>query len=256
MVGVRNKQKMEGLIRDLSVVANIQIAHLDLEEADDLLARDVSCAFNIFGGVDVLVNCAGMGFRGRIEDTTSETDRRIMQVDYFGQVIVVKTLLKLWKSSGAVRGDIIQISSVQAFFGLGDRGPYSAAKHAMTGFIDTLRVETDSYPSNSYFRVINALPGYIATNHSTNALVADGSTYNKSDPSTIGGYDPHYVASEILMRASQGDREIIIAPMKVKILIILRSLSPSLCFRLIRNMFLKKRENLVSTLIRWLFNVS
>jgi dehydrogenase/reductase SDR family protein 7B len=256
VAGVRNTAKMNEICKSINRAGNIRVCHIDLENSDDVLRRDVEDAFQVFDGIDIVVNCAGVGFRGSVTDTTSETHRRIMQVDYFAQTVLTKTVLNLWETSGSLRGDIIQISSVQAFFGLGGRAPYSAAKHAMIGFIDSLRAEIDSYPRESCFRVMNVLPGYIATNHSTNALVGDGSTYEKSDPTTADGYQPSYVASELLLRASRGEREIIIAPFKVRLLITFRALAPSLCFRLIRNMYLGRRESLFSTIFGWLFNRS
>ena len=256
IAAVRNKSKMDGIISSLSTAEGVElyVAHLDLDQTDAVITHCISSAFRVFGGIDIVINCAGMGFRGLVKETVLETDRRILQVDYFAQVLIIKAIQRLWLESGASTGDIVQISSVQGFFGLGDRAPYSAAKHAISGFIDSLRVEIDSYPSRSSFRVINVCPGHIATSHSVNALTGDGSTYCHSDPSTDEGYDPAYVALELLVRASKGEREIVIAPSKVHALIYLRILAPSLCFRLTRNLFRQTRESILKTIMKWVLN--
>ena len=251
----RNPESLKDAIATIRPVASINVAAIDLEWSDGEIAKAVSTYFTIFSGIDVLINCAGMGFRGRVTDTLLETDRRLMQVDYFGQIAVIKTLIGKWKELGTDKGHIIQISSVQGFFGLGERAPYSAAKHAMVGFVDSLRVELDSHPEHSNYRVTHVCPGHIATNHSLNAIMGDGSRYNIKDANMAEGYEPSKVAKELLSRCSIGEREIIIAPMKVKTVMVLRALAPLLCFRLLRNAFVGKRESFLKSITKWLLNL-
>jgi dehydrogenase/reductase SDR family protein 7B len=247
----RNEDDLKRRINESNRVASIDVVHLDLESTDEEIDAAMLQCYKKFDGIDTVINCAGMGFRGKIDETTLETDRRLMQVDYFGQVAVIKGVIRLWNKHAVRRGDIIQVSSVQGFLGLGERAPYSAAKHAMGGFIDSLRVEMDSYPGPSDRKVIHVCPGHIATNHSINAIVGNGSKYNQADSTTSEGYNPDFVAEELLKRASVGEREIIIAPAKVRLLLKVRSVAPLLCFRLLRNTWLGKRENFVISIVKW-----
>lgn len=253
---VRNIDKLKTIVASWpNHVATISYQTIDLASSDDEIAIAVSRAFSVESRIDVLLNCAGIGFRGLITDTLTNVDRQVMQVDYFGQIAVIKSLIKLWKSANCSCGDIIQISSVQAFFGLGERAPYSAAKHALCGYIDSLRVELDSFPSDSSLKVIHVCPGYIRTGHSLNSITADGKSYNKQDLSTTDGYDPSYVANELLIRASRGEREIIIAPLKIKLLICLRGVLQSLVFRLLKLRLTGARESFLKTVAKWTFGL-
>ena len=253
----RSVEKMQCLFNLLqSASVNIECRFLDLEGSDDKIATDISNAISAFGTVDVLINCAGMGFRGRIEDTNMLIDRKIMQVDYFGQIAVIKGVISRWRLEGRRQGQIIQVSSVQGYFGITERAPYSSAKHALIGFIDSLRVEISEYPANDNFRITLVSPGYIATNHSINALTASGSTCNTQDEYSINGFPPAYVANEMLLQAAIGKTEIIIADSKVKLLIILRALCPALCFRILRNRYSGRKESLIISIIKCFFGLT
>jgi dehydrogenase/reductase SDR family protein 7B len=230
----------------------ISISALDLEWSDSKISETIQNAFRFHGALDILINCAGVGFRGLVVETTSEVDRKVMQVDYFGQISVVKGVLTANQAEGFHQCHIIQISSVQGYFGLGERAPYSAAKHALVGWIDSLRSEVDSLDHRSKCVVTLVSPGYIATNHSCNALTGDGTSYAQNDETTVGGWSPQHVASRTLLDAALGKREIILADVKVKFLLLIRSLFPELCFRLIRNRFQKSRQSNLSCIVRWL----
>jgi dehydrogenase/reductase SDR family protein 7B len=251
----RNVAGLGKIFKECDLPESTPVVGLDLEKTDEEIQDSLEAAFKVHGGIDILINCAGLGFRGRVSETLSLVDHRMMQVDYFGQIALIKGLLKLWNVHDARCGDIVQISSVQGLFGLGDRAPYSAAKHALVGFIDSLRVEVDLYPMRSPFRIFHICPGYIATNHSVNAITGDGSVYRQRDSATVDGYDPAFVATEALCAIARGDREVIIAPFKVLLLIKLRHLAPSLSFRLLRNVYLGRRENIFSSIMKWLFGI-
>jgi energy-converting hydrogenase Eha subunit E len=127
----------------LSLVQTLLRVPMDLEWSDSKIYDTIHAAYRCHGPVDILINSAGVGFRGLVAETISEVDRRVMQVDYFGQVSVVKSFLSANREKGSSRCHIIQISSVQGYFGLAERAPYAAAKHALVGFIDSLRSEVD-----------------------------------------------------------------------------------------------------------------
>ena len=248
----RSVAKIQKRMGELSY-GNVTCASLDLEHDDERIQADVNRIIGPEGKVDILINCAGMGFRGVVLETSMPVHRRVFQVDYFGQVAVIKAVLSSW-SRGAYTGHIIQVSSVQGYFGLGERAPYSAAKHALVGFIDSLRTECDSYPEAGGNRVTLVCPGYINTNHGANALTSDGSAYQRTDEATVSGYSPEYVADQLLFRSARGEREIVIADAKVRILIKLRSLCSGLCFRMLRIRLTGKKQSFFKTVLHWLFS--
>merc|ERR1712178_679148 len=87
-----------------------------------------------------------------------------MTIDYFSGAALTKALLPY--ELHARRGHVVQISSVQGFYGLPGRSAYSAAKHAAVGFYDSLRAEL----VDKGVAVTVVCPGYIRTEHSKNAV--------------------------------------------------------------------------------------
>jgi short-subunit dehydrogenase len=92
-----------------------------------------------FGGVDVLVNDAGMGMLARFEDVTDlSLYERLMRVNYLGSVYPTFYALPHLKKS---RGQIVAVSSLAGLNGVPMRTAYAATKHAQVGFFDSLRIE-------------------------------------------------------------------------------------------------------------------
>merc|ERR1719211_151793 len=99
-------------------------------------------------------------------------------------------------SSGTSRKHIINVSSLQGCLALPERSAYSASKHALQAFSDSLRAEMRSSSQNVHVMVVN--PGYVRTNLSLNARTGDGSLHNKMDENTAKGM--HHVIFIYLRR--------------------------------------------------------
>lgn len=121
------------------------------------------------------------------------------------------------------------VNSVQGKIGLGLRTSYSASKHALTGYFDSLRAElsVEGIPVTAIF------PGYIKTNLSLNALTGQGQKYAKMDETTAKGLDPHVLAGRVLRAAAVGKAEVVAAPLDAKAAILFRNLFPGLVFRIL-----------------------
>jgi short-subunit dehydrogenase len=109
------------------------------------VADEASCralverAVRDFGGIDVLVNNAGMGMLARFEDVTDLSPyERLMRVNYLGSVYPTFYALPHLRRS---RGQIVAVSSLAGLSGVPMRTAYAATKHAQIGFFDSLRVE-------------------------------------------------------------------------------------------------------------------
>jgi short-subunit dehydrogenase len=109
------------------------------------VAEEAACralverAVDRFGGVDVLVNNAGMGMLARFEDVTDlSLYERLMRVNYLGSVYPTFYALPHLRKS---RGQVVAVSSLAGLSGVPMRTAYAATKHAQVGFFDSLRVE-------------------------------------------------------------------------------------------------------------------
>jgi NAD(P)-dependent dehydrogenase (short-subunit alcohol dehydrogenase family) len=101
----------------------------------------VKAAVDAFGRLDVLVNNAGYGDIGSIEDTSLEDFRAQIETNLFGTIILTKAALPLMRAQGA--GHIIQYASVAGRFGPPGRAAYAAAKWGVEGFSEVLAKEVD-----------------------------------------------------------------------------------------------------------------
>ncbi len=91
-----------------------------------------------FGGLDVLVNNAGMSMRGMFEQTSLELFRTVMDINFTGAVSMTRMALPQLLQS---KGSVVFVSSLSGLRGLPGIAPYSAAKMALTGFSQALRCE-------------------------------------------------------------------------------------------------------------------
>jgi NAD(P)-dependent dehydrogenase (short-subunit alcohol dehydrogenase family) len=116
----------------------IRTAKLDVTSEADAQAA-ISLAAKSFGGVDVLVNNAGYGDLGSVEDTGLESFRQQIEVNLMGTIIVTKAAIPLLRQQR--RGHIVQLSSVGGRIGVPGRAAYSASKWGIEGFSESLARE-------------------------------------------------------------------------------------------------------------------
>ncbi len=126
-----------------------------------------------FGGIDVLINNAGISMRALFADLELDVLKKLMDVNFWGTVYCTKHALPyLLKSKGSVVG----VSSIAGLKGLPARTGYSASKFAMNGFMETLRIEN----LKTGLHVLMAFPGFTTSNIRNTALSADGSMQGES----------------------------------------------------------------------------
>lgn len=136
----------------------------DRAQCEALVARTVTA----FDRLDVLVNNAGQGFWGRAEDVRDYTVfERMLRTNYLS--VVWMTLAAL-PHLAAVRGRILTVGSLSGKLGVPMRSAYAASKHAMTGFLDTLRIEV----ADSGVSVTTIHPGFVTTGSQARNLGTDG----------------------------------------------------------------------------------
>jgi NAD(P)-dependent dehydrogenase (short-subunit alcohol dehydrogenase family) len=92
-----------------------------------------------FGGIDTWVNNAGISVYARFEEIPADEFRRVVEVDFFGQVYGCRTAVPILAQEG--RGAVICVGSVASARGIPLQSPYCASKHAIKGLVESLRVE-------------------------------------------------------------------------------------------------------------------
>ena len=158
------------------------------------------------GGMpDILINNSGISQRSAALETQIETDRRIMEVNYFGAVTLTKLVAPYLVQKGS--GMIVNISSLSGKFGWKLRSSYAASKFALLGFFESLRAELEG----SGVEVLNVIPGRIRTEIAQHAVLGDGSAYAKSDRGQETGIPVEVCAGKIVRAMKKKKKEIVIA---------------------------------------------
>ena len=136
--------------------AGIQVLPLDVTDEASMVAC-INTIVEREGSVDILVNNAGYGSYGAIEDVPVDEARRQFEVNLFGLARITQLVLPGMRQNGY--GKIVNISSMGGKIYTPFGGWYHATKHALEGFSDCLRIETQPFGID----VIIIEPGGIAT---------------------------------------------------------------------------------------------
>lgn len=179
-----------------------------------------------FGPVHLLINNAGISQRSTVLDTPVDLLRRIMEIDFFSYVVLTKAVLPSMIAAGG--GYVAATSSISGLFGFAQRSGYAAAKHAVQGFFETLRIE--ALPHNVAVTV--AYPGRVATNISLHAVEANGREHGVMDPGQAGGISPDKCARRYLRAIKRRKANVLIGGGELAIVYI-RRFFPRIFFRIV-----------------------
>ncbi|HTV92728.1 MAG TPA: SDR family NAD(P)-dependent oxidoreductase [Verrucomicrobiae bacterium] len=157
------------------------------------------------GPIDVLVNNAGVSQRSLARDTTMETYRFLMEVDFFAPVALTQAIVPAMVKQGS--GQIVVTSSVAGKLGTPLRTGYCAAKHALHGYYDSLRAEV----AKDGVAVTMLVVGAVRTNVSINAVTGDGSQFGVMDDLQANGIEPARAAETMVAGIIAGEPEVLVA---------------------------------------------
>jgi short-subunit dehydrogenase len=197
----RNVQALNATARDCKDVLVLPFEATDFAAIPALADR----AWAWKGRVHGLVNNAGISQRSLAVETELKVYERIVAVDLLAPIALTQALLP--KMVDAKGGRIVAISSVAGIVGAPLRSAYSAAKHGLIGYHDSVRAENEHLG----IRVHVIAPGSVATDVSRTALDAAGARRGVSDPAIDNGLPPAEAAQQILAGIEQGKRELILA---------------------------------------------
>ncbi|MFE7901041.1 SDR family oxidoreductase [Streptomyces sp. NPDC057424] len=195
--------KVAAAARNADSLADLVAAHgeailpLTLDVTDKAAAAEaVKRAHDHFGRLDVVVNNAGYGLFGAVEELTEQQVRDQMETNFFGALWVTQAVLPLLRAQGS--GHIVQISSIGGVITFPLMGGYNASKWALEGFTDSLAQEVAGFG----IKVTLVEPGSFATDWSGSsgafaenlpayeevraAVVANLSSVQNGDPAAAG----------------------------------------------------------------------
>jgi len=178
-----------------------------------------------FGKIDTLINNAGITMWAMFKDIKDITIlKNIMKVNYFGSLYCTHFALPYLIAS---KGRIVAVSSLTGKTGVPTRSGYSASKHAMSGFFDSIRIEL----SDSGVSVTTVYPGFVATQVRERALGKDGKALGKSPVQESKVMTAQTCAKLIIKVAEKRERELVMT-IKGKIGLWLKLISPKLVDRI------------------------
>ncbi len=225
----RNKKALER-VKDVCAETQkeIHILPLDLSKLKTL-NKKARQAIEIFGRIDIMVHNAGVALRDLVANTEIQVAKKIMDTNYFGPVVLTKAVLPSMLKCGS--GRFLVISSVAGKFGVPRLSAYSASKHALHGFFDSLRAEV----TRDNIKITMVVPGFVRTNITLNALNGDGTRYGRQMCVQEKGLCPSSVALTILEKVGKKDKEEILIGRLEVFAVFCQRFFPVLFSKIIRN---------------------
>lgn len=164
-----------------------QLVSLDVRDANSI-QECISRILTFENRIDVLINNAGVGITGPIEEIASEQIENNFNINLFGPIEVIKAVLPIMRAQKS--GLIINITSIAGYMGLPYRSIYSASKGALELITESLRMELKPFGITA----CNVAPGDFATNIAAgryHSPVIPGSPYEKSYQENLDTMDNH-----------------------------------------------------------------
>ena len=187
----RRHDALEAVKKECKNPERVAVLPLDLanyEQMKPIALEAIQC----FGSVDILINNGGISQRSLIADTDISVDKKLIEIDYLGTIAITKALLPHFMERQS--GQFVTVTSLMGKFSSPYRSGYCAAKHALHGFFDALRLEHE----RDNIKVTLICPGFINTNVARNAITGDGSQQQTQDETIQNGLDVDVFAKRML----------------------------------------------------------
>jgi dehydrogenase/reductase SDR family protein 7B len=226
ILSARNEANLQTVKSGLKNSEQHIVFPIDLEHMADIENKTNSLVERV-GEIDFLFNNGGLSQRATAFDTQLSIDRKIMEINYFGNIAVSKSLLPQMRKQGG--GNIIVISSIAGKFGFFLRSAYSASKHALHGFYESLRLEEEDHN----IRVNIMCPGKIKTDISKNALTESGNKYGVMDPNQEKGMSVEACVKVVLSAVKKNKFETLIGGRETKA-VFLKRFFPKMLFSILK----------------------
>lgn len=224
ILNARRTEKLEELVREMNAVPErVQIVSGSVTE--ETVRRElVLRSEKVFGGLDLLINNAGIGAMGEFHTASPSRLREIMEVNFFAPVELTRLALPLLAKG--ITPAVVSIDSVLGYFAVPDKSEYCASKFALRGMMSALRSEL----LDSHIDVLSISPSTTDTPFFDNAI----EDTVKKNWKKRGSMSPRRVA-EIAIRSIERGRLDTFIGWGTWFLLWIDRIAPSISARLFRN---------------------
>lgn len=238
VLGARQYVTLCEIAQDLESRFSVKAVAVQCDVSNEEDCRELIAQANkTFGGIDVLINNAGISMRALFKDLDLQVLKNLMDVNFWGAVYCTKYALPaLLKSKGSVVG----VSSIAGYRGLPGRTGYSASKFALNGFLESLRVEN----LKTGLHVMVASPGFTASNIRNVALVKDGTAQGETSMDEGKMMSSDEVAQIIVRGVEQRKRSLVMTS-QGKLTVFLNKVLPGWLDGMVYKHFTKEKDPLI-----------
>jgi short-subunit dehydrogenase len=193
--------------------------------------RFIETTIKFFGGIDILINNAGISMRALLKETSIEVIRKVMDINFFGVVYCTKYALN---SIIERKGTIVGVSSIAGYRGLPGRNGYSASKFALQGWLEAIKTEL----AWDGVHVMWVCPGFTTSNIRNAALNKDGASHGES-PMNEGSLMTAEACARHILKAVQKKKRTLVLTFTGKRTVFMNKFFPGLADKLVRKFFFK-----------------
>lgn len=232
VLSARRQEVLEQVKASLKNAQQHVIIPLDITD-DAQVQKAVKEVITQCKKIDYLINNAGLSQRALISETSMDTERRIMELDYFAQINLTKTVLPHLLAQKS--GQISFVSSIAGLLGTQYRASYSAAKAAIHMWANSLRAEV----AKDGVDVAVIFPGFVKTDVSINALDGAGNPQGYDNEATANGLEVEDFAIQVVNALVAKQEYIVVGGFKEKLGVAVSRVSPKILYKMIRRMKVK-----------------
>ena len=194
--------------------------------------RFIESTIKTFGGIDILINNAGISMRALFNDADIEVIKKVMDVNFFGSVYCTKYALP---SILERKGTVVGVSSIAGYRGLPGRAAYSASKFALQGWLEAIRTEL----LHTGVHVMWVCPGFTTSNIRNAALNSKGESQGESplDESKLMSAEE---CARIILNAIEKRKRSVVMTFTGKRTVLLNKFFPGFTDKMTRKFFYNK----------------
>lgn len=234
VLAARREERLLDLKEKLSETSVLTVKTDVTSESDCKNLIDKAIA--AFGQIDVLINNAGISMRALFHKTDLKVMHQVMDVNYWGTVYCTKFAMPFLLKT---KGSLVGVISVGGYVGLPGRSGYTAAKFAVRGFLQTIRVEN----LKTGLHVLVVAPGFTASEIRKQALVANGEIQGDTPRNEDKMMSAEECALHIFRAVEKRKRELVLTFLEGKFTVFLSKFVPRFIERMSYKMFAKEPDS-------------